>query len=287
MISTNEIDTILSSGGDVVDQDGKKIGSIGQVYLDDQSGQPAWITVNTGLFGTGESFAPLVDATVRGDDVHVAYGKGMVKDAPHSDDSDGHLSPDQEADLYRYYSLESARVDQPLFDQDADTNAVDLDAGTTGTAADTVTGTGAGHDTSGPDTDDAMTRSEERLHVGTETTEAGRARLRKYVVAEQVTETVPVSHDEIRVTREAITDANVGDALSGGDLTEETHEVVLTADRVVTDKETVPVERVQLGTETVTEQQKVTEEVRHEEIELDGDDTVTDGRRSDDRTTGA
>lgn len=271
MISTNEIDTILSSGGDVVDQDGKKIGSIGQVYLDDQGGQPAWITVNTGLFGTGESFAPLVDATVQGDDVHVAYGKDMVKDAPHSDDADGHLSEDQEADLYRYYGLGRSRSGQPLFDQDA---------------VDTAT-TGAGHDTSGPDTDDAMTRSEERLHVGTETTEAGRARLRKYIVAEQVSRTVPVSHDEVRVTHEPITDANVGDALSGGDLTEETHEVTLTADRVVTDKETVPVERVQLGTETVTEQQKVTEEVRHEEIELDGDDTVTDGRRTDDRPAGA
>ena len=279
MISTNEIDTILSSGGNVIDQNGKKIGGIGQVYLDDQGGQPAWITVNTGLFGTGESFAPLVDATIQGDDVQVAYSKDMVKDAPHSDDSDGHLSEDQEADLYRYYSLGSARADQPLFDQDADTNAVDLDAATTGTAADSVTGTGAGHDTSGPDTDDAMTRSEERLHVGTETTDAGRARLRKYIVAEQVTKTVPVSHDEVRITREPISDANVDGALSGGELTEEEHEVTLTADHVVTEKETVPVERVQLGTETVTEQQQVTEEVRHEEIELDGDDTRTTGER--------
>jgi uncharacterized protein (TIGR02271 family) len=125
----------------------------------------------------------------------------------------------------------------------------------------------------------AMTRSEERLHVGTETTEAGRARLRKYVVSEQVTRTVPVGHDEVRVTREPITDENVGDALSGGELTEEEHEVevTLTADHVVTDKETVPVERVRLGTETVTEQQQVTEDVAHEAIELDGDDATTDG----------
>lgn len=281
MISTTQLDALLAGGGDVVDQDGKKIGGIGQVYLDDQGGQPAWVTVKTGLFGTGESFAPLAEATVQGDDVHVPVTKAMVKDAPHSDDSDGHLSPDQEADLFRYYHLDGGGVETPLFDQDADTNAVDLDAGTSGTSADSVTGTGAGagagHDTSGPDTDDAMTRSEERLHVGTETTEAGRARLRKYVVSEQVTETVPVSHDEVRVTREPITDANVGDALSGGELTEEEHEVTLTADRVVTDKETVPVERVQLGTETVTEQQQVTEEVAHEEIELEGDDATTDG----------
>jgi uncharacterized protein (TIGR02271 family) len=268
MISTDQIDTILSSGGNVIDQDGKKIGSIGQVYLDDQGGEPAWITANTGFFGSGESFAPLVDASVEGDDVRVAYDKDMVKDAPHSDDADGHLSEAQEADLYRYYSLGGAQAGQPLYDQDADTNVVDLDADTTQATS------GAGHDTTGPDTDDAMTRSEERLHVGTETTQAGRARLRKYIVSEQVTKTVPVSHEEVRVTREPITDANIGDALSGGDLTEEEHEVTLTAERVVTDKETVPVERVQLGTETVTEQQQVTEDVRHEEIELDGDDTT-------------
>lgn len=283
MISTNDIDTILGSGGNVVDQDGKKIGSIGQVYLDDDGGQPAWITANTGFFGSGESFAPLADATIQGDDVQVAYSKDMVKDAPHSDDSDGHLSENQEADLYRYYSLGSARAGQPLFDQDDETNAVDLDAGTTGTAADSVTGTGAGHDTSGPDTDDAMTRSEERLHVGTRQQAAGKARLRKYIVSEQVTKTVPVSHDEVRVTREPITDANRGDALSGGDLTEEEHEVTLMADQVVTEKETVPVERIRLDTETVTEQQQVTEDVRHEEIEMDGDDLPAGQRTSDDR----
>jgi len=228
-----------------------------------------------------------VDATILGDDVHVAYSKDMVKDAPHSDDSDGHLSENQEADLYRYYSLSSARVEQPLFDQDADTSAVDLDAGTTGTAADSVTGTGTGsgdgHDRSGPDTDDAMTRSEERLHVGTRQQAAGTARLRKYIVSEQVTETVPVSHDEVRVTREPITEANRGDALSGGDLTEEEHEVTLMADQVVTEKETVPVERIRLDTETVTEQQQVTEDVRKEQIEMNGDDLPADQRTNDDR----
>lgn len=28
-------------------------------YLDDATGQPTWVTVSTGLFGTRESFAPL------------------------------------------------------------------------------------------------------------------------------------------------------------------------------------------------------------------------------------
>ena len=139
--------------------------------------------------------------------------------------------------------------------------------GTTGqddTAGQRVTD---GQDTSGPVTDDAMTRSEERLHVGTEQVEAGRVRLRKHVVTEQVTQTVPVSHEEVRIEREPITDANRGEALSGADISEEEHEVTLRAERPVVQKETVPVERVRLGTETVTEDHEVSESIRKEQID--------------------
>ncbi len=48
-----------------------------------------------------------------------------------------------------------------------------------------------------------------QLRVGTERTEAGRVRLRKYVDTEHVTETVPVTREEVRIEREPITDANV------------------------------------------------------------------------------
>ena len=122
-----------------------------------------------------------------------------------------------------------------------------------------------------------MTRSEERLRVGTQQAETGKARLRKFITTQTETRTVPVSHEEVRVEREPITDANRGQATSGGDLTEEEHEVTLTAEQPVVSKETVPVERVRLGTETVTEQQTVTEDVRKEQIEADTDG---DARRS-------
>ena len=135
-----------------------------------------------------------------------------------------------------------------------------------------------GHDTSGPTTDEAMTRSEERMNVGTRTEETGRARLRKYVVTENVTRTVPVSHEEVRVEREPITEANVDRALDGPAISEEEHEVTLHAERPVVEKEAVPVERVRLDTETVTEQQQVSETVRKEQIEVDGA-TDTDRRR--------
>lgn len=283
MITTNDLDTLLTRGGDVLGQDGKKIGKIGQVYLNDATGDPEWVTAHTGLFGGGESFIPLEHATLQGDDVTVPYTKDQVKDAPHSNDVDGSLEVDQEADLYRHYGMADPYAgqeqSQQLYDQDVDAAAqgsvedADVETSTHRDESGDV-----GHDTSGANTDDAITRSEERLHVGTRQQEAGKARLRKYIVTEQQTTTVPVSHDEVHVTREPITEDNVGDALSGGDLTEEEHEVTLHSDQVVTDKETVPVERIRLDTETVTEQQEVTEDVRKEQVEFDGDDTITSGR---------
>ncbi|MBF4577593.1 YsnF/AvaK domain-containing protein [Frondihabitans sp. VKM Ac-2883] len=286
MISTDEINTLLSGRGDVVDQHGKKIGSIGQIFTDDRTGEPEWVTAHTGLFGGGESFVPLSAATVTGNDVQVPYTKDQVRDAPHSDEKDGYLTVEQESALYAHYGLEDTTTDQadlygnpPVYDQDAAGTA------TTGEYAETETGRPTeGHDTSGANTDDAMTRSEEQLHVGTRQTEAGKARLRKYIVTEQETRTVPVSHDEVTITREPITDANRGDALSGADLTEEEHEIVLHEDKVVVDKEAVAVERIKLGTETVTENKTVTEDVRKEQIEFE-DDTNTTGRTTGDVDT--
>ncbi|WP_247827635.1 YsnF/AvaK domain-containing protein [Arthrobacter antioxidans] len=287
MISQNDINTILSSKSTVMDSNGTKIGSAGQVYLDDQTGDPSWVTVKTGLFGTSESFVPLQGASLNGHDVHVGYSKDQAKDAPRIE-SDGDLSPEEENRLYRHYGL-SGHTDQA----DRKGDALNDKTGTTG-----VVGTGksdrnergyqagdervdrkdapgtVGYDTSGPTTDDAMTRSEEELRVGTERREAGKARMRKYVVTENVTKTVPVSKEQVRVEREPITDANRGDAMDGPAISEEEHEVVLNEERVVVDKEAVPVERVRLNKETVTAQETVTDEVRKEKIEiLDADGT--------------
>ncbi len=112
--------------------------------------------------------------------------------------------------------------------------------------------------------DDAMTRSEEQMHVGVERTEAGRVRLRKYVVTEEVQQTIPVSHEEVRIEREPITDANRDEALSGPEITEAEHEVILHEERPVVETRTVPVERVSLKADEVTEEQTVSGEVRKE-----------------------
>ena len=261
MLDQGQIDQV--AGSDAYGSDGSKIGSVGQVYLDDQTGQPAWVTVNTGLFGTNESFIPLSEASFSGDRLTVPYDKNKVKGAPNVA-ADGHLSPDEERELYAYYGV-------GYTDTDYDTTT------TTGTGYDTdTTGTRTeGYDTSGPTTDDAMTLSEERVNVGTQRREAGRARLRKYVVTENVTQTVPVTREEVVVEREPITDANVGDATSGPDISEEEHEVVLHEEAPVVDKTVEPVERVRLGTQQTTEQQTVTEQVRKERVDTDTDHNTT------------
>ncbi len=260
MISENQIATI--SGATVHDSDGDKIGKAGQVYLDDSTGAPSWVTVNTGLFGTSESFVPLEGASLEGSDLRVGYQKAKVKDAPKVA-ADGHLDVSEEEELYRYYGLGDSTITTGTT-----TTVTDADRGN-------VHGT-VGHDTSGPTTDDAMTRSEEHLVAGTQQVSAGRARLRKYVTTEQQSVTVPVSHEEVRLEREPITDANMPSAMDGPAISEEEHEVVLTEERAVVSTEAVPVERVRLDKETVTEQQTVTGEVRKEHIDLDDQPVTTD-----------
>jgi uncharacterized protein (TIGR02271 family) len=317
MISENQIDDVQRAT--VYDNSGDKIGKAGQVYLDDATGAPSWITVNTGLFGTSESFVPLENARFDGNDrVDVAYSKSQVKDAPRVA-ADGHLEVSEEEELYRYYGLSSGggtgytegTTTGTGYTEGTTTGTAGYEgtaqteyAGTTGGSAGTTTRTEGdaglgvaggvdrdrdrdldldrdreretvGRDTSGPTTDDAMTRSEERLNVGTQKVQTGRARLRKYVTTEQQTVTVPVSREEVRVEREPITDANRDAALSGPDISDEEHEVVLSEERPVVEKEAVPVERVRLDKETVTDQQQVSDEVRKEQIDVDGGTEAT------------
>jgi len=248
--------------------DGENIGKIADVYESTDGGGGTFATVNTGLFGGGSSFFPLDAAEMQGDDVVVPYSKAFIKDAPRVE-NDEELTAPEEQRLFEYYSQGGSMG----------TTTATTTTATTGTQGftgdrDNVHGT-VGHDTSGPTTDNAMTRSEEQLRVGTERVEAGRARLRKYVTTETETRTVPVSKETVRVEREPITDANMPNAMAGPAISEEEHEVVLTEERPVVQKEAVPVERVRLDTDTVTENVQVTEEVRKEQIDMDGATTST------------
>ena len=262
-------------GRTMIGSDGEKIGKISDIYEDPETGKPEWATVNTGLFATKSNFVPLAGAARSGEDVQAQVTKDQVKDAPAVED-DGHLSEQEERRLFEHYGVpystagSTTAQDAPRAGGPQQPSVADV--GTTG--GERIGG--PGQDVSGPNTDDAMTRSEEEVRVGTQQREAGRARLRKYVVTEQVTQTVPVRHEQARVQREPITDANRDQALADADISEEEHEVVLHAEEPVVEKRAVPKERVRLDTETVTEQREISEEVRKEQIETDGTHSGTD-----------
>jgi uncharacterized protein (TIGR02271 family) len=253
-----DIDTVRSwQGATMVDRDGDKVGTVESIYVDDQTGEPEWALVNTGLFGTKSSFVPLAQASGSGDQVQVPYDKQLVKDAPRVD-PDQHLSEAEEQELWRHYGLDY----DSEYTTDRDGDGVD----------DHVQDTAVGRDTSGPTTDDAMTRSEEELRVGTTQRERGRARLRKYVTTETRQVTVPVQREELRVEREPITDANRDAAVSGPEISEEEHEVTLREEEPVVEKRVVPRERVRLDKDTITDEERVGDQVRKEQIEVQDED---------------
>ncbi|MGW8727992.1 PRC-barrel domain-containing protein [Streptomyces sp. NPDC055808] len=125
------------------DPEGERVGGVEQVYVDDSVGRPEWVTVKTGLFGTEESVVPLAGARREGNALHIAHAKSVVKDAPRHDVHQ-HLTADEERELYHHYGAD---------------------------------GRGAVTPGSGPATRPAA--PSEPLPDGTESREAGRARLRK------------------------------------------------------------------------------------------------------------
>ncbi|MFC4002588.1 PRC and DUF2382 domain-containing protein [Prauserella oleivorans] len=278
-------------GKTVYDAAGQKIGKVGQLWADDDDGSPTWVTVQTGLFGTSESFIPVQGMRSTGDDLQTSYDKETVKDAPNLDPSRGHIDESEQSRLYSHYGLADI-PGQPAGEHDQRQTKPEEQSGVAGTTVGDSSTAGAaagettpgpmsgqsgrgttagreatGHDVSGPTTDDAMTVSEERLRVGKQRQEAGRARLRKYVYTETQSVDVPVTREEVRVEREPITDANRDAAMSGPAISEEEHEVTLHEERPVVETEAVPVERVRLAKEEVTDTETVSGDVRKERVD--------------------
>ncbi len=305
-MATYDVNALLSATA--YGSDGDKIGKVEQVFLDDNTEEVTFVTVNTGLFGTKESFVPVDGAQQDGDRLVLPYTKGVVKDAPNVD-ADQHLSPAEEEEIYRYYKMNYSGTGTGDRDDrtdyagtgttgrdagdtlDTDRNAVpgggtagyaevDRDAtdrNSTAGIADvdrTVTDrdlTDRDRDLTDRDltdrADNGVVRHEERLHVGKEERETGRARLRKYVVTERETVEVPVEREEVRVERTPLS----GTEATAGTIGEEDVEVTLHEERPVVAKETVGVERVELDKQVVTDTERVDAEVRKEEVEVETD----------------
>jgi sporulation protein YlmC with PRC-barrel domain len=156
-------------GREIIGQDGEKIGTVGEVYVNDGTGAPEFALVKSGLFGIRRRFVPIRVATDAGDRLEVPYTKDMVDEAP-SLETDGHLSEAEEDELYRYYGIHSSATQAESSRQGEQHRRADR----------------------------AMTRSEEEVEVGTHEHDVGRVRLRKYVETENVTTSVPVKKEAIR-----------------------------------------------------------------------------------------
>lgn len=251
-------------GRQVIGNDGHKIGTIDELYADDQTGVPAWALVHTGLFGRKSSFLPIADAVEDGEDVRVPFDKAFVKDAP-GIEPDGHLSAHEEDELFRYYGRPAPAHDhasQPPEDGAGHDRApaarpepIETAGGLTGRA---------------PDVEGAMTLSEEQVHVGTRELPATKVRMRKVTVTENVQMTVPVTREEVRLEEVPI-DAPDDESTLPADA-----EVTLRHEVPVIEKTTVDSERVRLEKDRVTDQVQVTEPARREQLDIEH--TPTDGR---------
>ncbi|MFG2087519.1 PRC and DUF2382 domain-containing protein [Spirillospora sp. NPDC048824] len=301
-------------GMSVTDTNGTKVGTIKQVYLNDDSGAPEWVTVHTGWFGMRESFVPLSGGRKNQDMLQVPYDKETIKGAPNVD-ADEHLSHAQIVDLYRHYGVrppggrrtgetgtaeQGTTGDRRLTGTEAKAERKDEGkAGTQGAAGKAGAAGAAGaagmavRPEKGKQERQAMppqsaregaeapmteiTRSEERMRIGTERHEAGHVRVHKWVETEMVERTIPVSHEELRIDREPITGGEPSPEVS---LSEDDLEIILYEERPVIAKETVPVERIRVRTEQVQDEQTVRGELRKERVEVTRDEETGTGRET-------
>ena len=256
----------------VFDKKGDKVGKVGQLFVDSQSGEPTFVAVNTGLFGRNSSLVPLAGAKLNNDELSVAHTKDAISDAPNISDTDEGLAPEEEERLYKHYGLTTHTSGHTTDRGDA---ARAGGAAGTGAAAGTTDHHQGDKKTATTD-DGSIIRSEEQLNVNKERVASGRARLRKYVVEDTETVEVPVSREEVKVEREKLSPEEAK-KLGTTRIGEENADVVLHEERLNVDKETVPVERVNLNKETVTDKQRVSEDLKKERVEFQ--DETKDGKK--------
>ena len=281
MAEINRIEDLANATA--FDVDGDKVGGVQDVYVNDTSGQPDFVSVNHGLFGAGTSIVPLRGHTLRDGELHLAFPKDRIEDAPDLDEN-GHLTTEDQDAFYRHYGLTETK-DVTTYDTGRHAAAGAAGAGAAG-AAGAGAAAGERRDVKDVETDaaaagadatdkDAIIRSEEQLNVEKDRVESGQVRLRKYVVNETETVEVPVEREEVRVVREPITDADR--ANFDGKIGEQEASVTLHEERVNVNKESVPVEKVSLEKDTVQDTERVSEELRKERFDTDGVEGIVDG----------
>ena len=269
-------------GHDLIDRDGDKVGTIVNFYLDEETGQPDWAVVRIGLLGSRLTLVPLDQATVSfaataggGGSVTVPYDAATILDAP-SVALGEELTELDTAAVLRHYGMEVAEPAEPGdLDQTDRPDPEVVEARGAGERPTELTGQPA--TTSSPsEAPVEVLRSQEELQVG-KRRRARRVRLKRYVVTDYVTKTIPVQREEIRLEEEPVEEPTAGEPTGppeGGEAasTEGGAEVLLRGEEVVIQKRVVPRERVRLTKEVVTEERPVSGEVRKEHVEVNDRD---------------
>jgi hypothetical protein len=259
----------------VVDRDAATVGTITAFYLDRATGLPTWALVHTGWFTDAQTFVPLTHAVETNEEIRVPYPKAFIQQAPRIQ-AHQELSPDHEVVLSAYYGLDDHRgavADRRLGEQPAVPGAAGVSTAPVAPARQPTRAGPAGPPVprlaaQGPV---EVVRSEEELQVGVRRRRR-RLRLRKYVVTEYLTRTIPVRREEVRLEEVAAPAESVGEPDEQSTVQAASEqpllEVVLHREEPVIQLRVVPAERVRLFKDVVTEQRTVTEEIRKEQVNL-------------------
>jgi len=244
-------------GTPVYSSDGEKIGKVEEIFIDNDTRQPEWIGLGSGgMFSSKRVIVPVEGARLEADGFYVPYSKDQVQGTPAIDADE--ISQETERELYSYYGLG--------YSEQTSDSGLPEGGGMQTEAMATETNT---VDTTPADTTDegSITRAEEELRVGTRPTEAGGVRLRKWVETEPVQAEVELTRETARVEREPI-----NQPVSGSEFGEQEIEVPLRSEEAVVAKEAVARERISVDKDVDTQVETVTDEVRRERVEIEGDD---------------
>jgi uncharacterized protein (TIGR02271 family) len=264
-------------GARVADDDGQAVGTVQQIFYDDSDGKPVWARIRA---GTRDRFIPLGGSSVTKDGLTVPFRTQQILSGPEIS-AERHISLAQTEQLNRHFGLTvPAQGGQPrVTTQRGDTQPGQPQRGEA-QRGDAQPGQVRRGDMRGEAQrgeaqtgEEWLIRAEERVDVGTERRESGRARLHKYVDVEPVEQTVHVTHEECQIERVPITAREQ----VRGVIAEAEREIILHEERPVFRKETVPVERVRLVRKTVEEDRTLRDEIRRERVEVEADGEV--GRR--------
>jgi uncharacterized protein (TIGR02271 family) len=231
-------------GSEVYDANGERIGNVEELFLDRETRRPEWLGIGTGFLRSKRVLVPVVGAQQEGSGVRVPYDAELVKQSP--DVNDDEIQEDAERSLYAHYGVPASESASP---------STYAEGGPSRTSE------------SSSSDQQTVTRSEEELRVGTERREAGRVRLHKFVDTEPVETDVTLERERATVERRPIErTANEGVEIGEQDL-----EVTLERERPVVTKETVAKEEVSVGTQAVQETEHISDTVKREVVEIEGD----------------